>query len=263
MKLETEIANVLKLEIHHGSYVELDSTWKYENVCNDFSRLYFIHDGDGYIDFKGERIPLKKGYVYLIPSGCEFSYGCTYLSKLFFHITLTAMENYDLLTNVNRICWIPFSQETYDALLRCRASSDYLVILKMKVLLQETLLACAEKYRFAPFLVKQYSELVSNTIKYIQSHVGMNLYASEISKALFVSESKIRKAFKEETGETLGKYIDDRIFFRAKQLLAKKHITIGEISQNLGFCDQFYFSRRFKEKFGKTPSEFRRELIVF
>ena len=48
------------------------------------------------------------------------------------------------------------------------------------------------------------------------------------------------------------------VFIQAKKLLANEQLSIAEISTRLGFCDQFYFSRRFKQKFGETPSSFRK-----
>ena len=87
-------------------------------------------------------------------------------------------------------------------------------------------------------------------------------YKEEIAKEMFVSPSKLRNTFKAETGITLGGYIDDMVFFRAKKLLGSKKFSVGDISTKLGFCDQFYFSRRFKEKYGKTPSKYRKELFI-
>ena len=67
-------------------------------------------------------------------------------------------------------------------------------------------------------------------------------------------------AVMEEAGMSPGKYIDNMIFLKAKQMLSDPALTIGQISQKLGFCDQFYFSRRFKENSRQTPSEYRKEM---
>jgi AraC-like DNA-binding protein len=56
----------------------------------------------------------------------------------------------------------------------------------------------------------------------------------------------------------VGKYINDLLMFEAGRLLAADGRTIGEISAALGFCDQFYFSRRFAGHFLMTPREYRK-----
>ena len=58
-------------------------------------------------------------------------------------------------------------------------------------------------------------------------------------------------AVMEEAGMSQGKYIDNMIFLKAKQMLSDPALTIGQISQKLGFCDQFIFpdaSRKILDK---------------
>ena len=63
-------------------------------------------------------------------------------------------------------------------------------------------------------------------------------------------------------GITIGKYIDGIVLLTAKERLADKSYDISTISDDLGFCDTFYFSRRFKESFGRTPNQYRKEIIL-
>ena len=58
---------------------------------------------------------------------------------------------------------------------------------------------------------------------------------------------------------TIGNYIDETILFESEQLLTKSELTVLQISEKFGFCDQFYFSRRFKAKYGDTPQKYRRQ----
>lgn len=90
----------------------------------------------------------------------------------------------------------------------------------------------------------------------------LNLSLQEISDALFVSASKIRTDFKKEMGVTIGKYKEDLVFLKAKNLLGMKNVSLKDISDTLGFCDRFYFSRRFKERYKKTPSQYRKEISI-
>ncbi len=257
-----DVINALNLDITHCAHVFLDEQWKHDDVCDPFSRLYFVRNGSGYLKTEGKIIPLIGDYVYLVPSGCTFSYGCTSLEKLFYHVTVTTAEKYDLLSELKAVCRLPYSETDFQALLHYSMSDNYLDLFKMKTMLCKTIVDFTEAYLPQKIPVKQYSELVEKTITFIQQNTRINLSVADISKHLFVSESKIRKTFQKETGITIGKYIDDLVFFEARQLLAKKHISIGEISQSLGFCDQFYFSRRFKEKYKQSPSEFRKEIMM-
>ena len=79
-----------------------------------------------------------------------------------------------------------------------------------------------------------------------------------LAQALNMSESTLTKRFRAEVGVPLGGYIDDMLLQRARQLLLGTDLTIGQIAEQLCFCDQFYFSRYFRQRQGLTPSEYRR-----
>jgi len=53
-----------------------------------------------------------------------------------------------------------------------------------------------------------------------------------------------------------------RLIDRACELMCESRFTDSEIAERLGFCDEFYFSRRFKEITGKSPRMFRKNLAM-
>jgi len=249
----------LKIGIGQCDYIHLDKSWNRGANRDPFSRLYFIRDGHGVLQAGDKTIEMTGGNVYFVPADCEMSYSCTYLEKLYFHITITSVEKYDLLSDIKDIYALPFADVDFQELLDCFLSRDYLKLIKLRMLLEKTILDFAETYHFSAIPVKQYSDPVEKIINYIQSNARINLTVEKIAKDLFISESQTRNMFKKEMGIPIGKYIDDIVFIKARQLLFQK-MSIGEISQQLGFCDQFYFSRRFKEKFKQTPVEFRKTI---
>lgn len=252
-----------EIEIEHAAYARLDSKWKSRNVCDPFSRLYYVKSGEGYVVCNGEKIMLTPGNIYLIPSETVFDYGCDgRLEKMFFHIYINTLERYDLLANVNKICQVPFAATEFDDLKKCMESGDYMKLIRLKQIIYDTMLRMTEKYGFKGVPIKQYSDGVKKAMEYIHHHTRIDLNTELVSEKVFISKSKLRKDFKQETGVPIGKYIDDMVFFKAKRLLNKGYLSINEISQKLGFCDQFYFSRRFKERYGEPPSEYRRKIML-
>jgi two-component system response regulator YesN len=66
------------------------------------------------------------------------------------------------------------------------------------------------------------------------------------------------RAFKQVTGITCTDYIALERIQVAKQLLTKQDLLIKEIAYRVGFENANYFSRRFREMEGRTPSSYRR-----
>lgn len=257
---ELDAINNLRMTVLGCNSVILDENWKSTMFSSPYSRLYFIKNGDGFIKTEDGTVKLEGGKVYLIPAEFKFSYGCTYLEKTFFHISVRTPERYDLLSNIGKVCSMPFSAEEYEKLIKMTSSPDsYEKILGVKAFLMETLSKFARDFSEAETPVKKYGEIVKNVISLVSHNPSIKADVKEFADRLYISESKLRNEFLKEMGIPIGKYIDDMIFIKAKQLLHKEQLSIAEISAELGFCDQFYFSRRFKEKFGETPSSFRKK----
>ena len=68
--------------------------------------------------------------------------------------------------------------------------------------------------------------------------------------------------FKHETGMALGQFIKDTIMRKASVELKSNLKSIKDISDDLGFANQFYFARVFKEYFGVTPSDYRKHFLI-
>ena len=130
--------------------------------------------------------------------------------------------------------------------------------MKLKQFLYATVINFFDNYFPDNLIIKNYSETVKKIIIYIQNNLSMSLTTEEIAKNLFLSKTTVATAFKKETGTTIGEYIDNLIFTKISYLLANDSISIREISQQFGFCDSHYLSRRFKKKFKVTPTEFRK-----
>ena len=93
-------------------------------------------------------------------------------------------------------------------------------------------------------------------------NISADLSMEKIAKALSTSSEKLRKTFRSETGISIGKYIDNRVMHKAELMVREDRYSIKEISDILGFCDQFYFSRCFTRKFGISPRTYRKENLL-
>lgn len=256
-----EHTNSLRLFITRSDYLELTSSWCSEDAHLGRTRLYFVESGTGWLRVGSQRIPLEPGYVYLIPSYLHFGYGCTSLKKLYFHIRISSIEQKDLLSNIGQVLRLPYEPETFHALLGCYRSTDIYGSLRLQMLLQQLICRFAQTFDLPALPIKTYSETIKQAIAYIQAAPSLKHTGKGVASHLFISESKLRNSFKKEVGLTVGDYIDLCVFRHAK-LLLQSQLSMEQISNQLGFCDQFYFSRRFKQRYGITPSQYRKQLLT-
>lgn len=100
-----------------------------------------------------------------------------------------------------------------------------------------------------------------NAVYYIQRHLAEKISIPELAKTEGMSESRFYAVFKNQIGSSPIDYINMLRIERACNLLTSAPMSIGEIGENCGFDDVFYFSKIFKKRVGMTPTQYRNSLI--
>ncbi len=109
------------------------------------------------------------------------------------------------------------------------------------------------------------SEVVPSNLKkaiqYIRLHYSQQLNLDELAHHCGVSKQQLIRYFKAAFHTTPIAYITDYKIARAKDLLFNQsHLTIKEISDELGFNNQHYFTKVFIKTTGESPSEYRHRI---
>lgn len=84
-----------------------------------------------------------------------------------------------------------------------------------------------------------------------------NFGVSQIAIEMAISPSQLYRRIKELTGFTPKQYLNHTRYWQAKHLLeSNKYASVKKVAYNVGFKDEKNFSRNFKKRFGKYPSEY-------
>ncbi|MGQ0540649.1 MAG: helix-turn-helix domain-containing protein, partial [Blastocatellia bacterium] len=81
--------------------------------------------------------------------------------------------------------------------------------------------------------------------------------ASDYAKALNISAKALAKITKTHFNKTLTELISERIIIEAKRELYLTNKAIKSIAYDLGYEDEYYFSRFFKTNANVSPQVFR------
>ncbi|MGB8366101.1 MAG: helix-turn-helix domain-containing protein [Rhizomicrobium sp.] len=82
---------------------------------------------------------------------------------------------------------------------------------------------------------------------------------AELAELCGMTERQLSRAFKAETGQTVGRFVDVSIMERAHNLLITTDISIGEVAASLGFASAASFAQAFRRMCGVQPSEIRQQ----
>src|SRR5579871_957415 len=100
-------------------------------------------------------------------------------------------------------------------------------------------------------------ERVASSIGFMKEHLQEPLRIATLAAVVNLSRSHYTDIFHRVTGYAPLMYLNHLRMQRAVQLLNSSNLSIKAISEQLGFSDQFYFSRAFSKLHGHSPSEHR------
>src|ERR1043165_1799702 len=92
----------------------------------------------------------------------------------------------------------------------------------------------------------------------IERKLAPNLSIEELARAYGTSLHAFSMAFARSTGMSPKAYLKRRLIQEAMQLLLNSDLRIKEVASQLGFSDEFHFSRFFRIANGLAPSQYRR-----
>jgi AraC-like DNA-binding protein len=79
----------------------------------------------------------------------------------------------------------------------------------------------------------------------------------EVARQVGMTYDQFRKWFTHAVGISPGRYRSQRLMEAACRMLADTDLNQAWIAQELGFSDEYHFSRRFSQMMGQSPRQFR------
>ena len=101
--------------------------------------------------------------------------------------------------------------------------------------------------------------LIWSVCTFVEAHVQEEIHLEELARQTGFSLAHIRDVFRENTGKSLSRYIQERKIANAAQSLLYTDDKIIDIAIHYGYSGRTVFSRAFRRFTGYTPSEFRTE----
>lgn len=272
-----------RLSLLNLGYSRDNEHWNYGPVCSSFSRFYLVTKGAAYVEMNGRRHKITPGHLYLIPeltthwdisNGCFEHYYIHFIDPL--HELMKLYQQYEMpfeveateqiAALVSRVCQeykeyaLKQSQpKVYDnlpdmmAMYRQFEKNDVGQKMRMNSLLQFLL-----SFFFIKAVRRDYvtDSRIASVIWYMEQHLEEEIRLDKLAQGVCLCKERLIRLFKEQTGMTPTKYIMTKRISRAETLLLTYQHSIKEIASMVGYHDQNYFCRCFKQVAGLTPMAF-------
>lgn len=98
---------------------------------------------------------------------------------------------------------------------------------------------------------------MSRVVRHVREHLAEKLTLDSAADAACLSPNYLAHLIKKETGRTFVEIVTERRMERAQELLRNTRLRVSEVAREVGFADEAYFSRRFRQVVGTSPIAFR------
>jgi len=273
----------INLQLHCCRYWKLQK-WEFSNMLVPFWRLYHNTIPGATVSYKNTEIQLNAGTIVLIPPRTSFS--TKLKSPIYTEISNVKgrritkhdiIDDFPMRTEVDHL-FIHFNAgmpldivkpdiysinetaviKTYldyikKNVVRNYRSFDIGTTLIIQKLIMEVLSAISIELTSGPN-----DKRIIESIGYIESNYKQKITNEILASLAFMATNSFARLFKQQVGCTVQQYIQRTRIEKACILLHHSDENIDNIAFESGFCDRFYFTKKFKEFMGISPAAYKK-----
>lgn len=225
--------------------------------------LIYCTEGNGIIEVKNKRYEIGMNEVFCIPSHTQHKY---YAGKadpwsiLWVHFKGENIKHFPIQEmKVIKMNSAPANSRMmflFDLIFRVLERNYTLgnFIYLSQVL---SLMLSEIYYREKVSETDKQNKYLTTVIRYMYKNVHQNISLDMISEQLGLSKSYLNAIFKKYTQKSPIDFFISIKMQEACKLLKLTKMHVYEVSQQLGYDDQYYFSRIFKKVIGVSPKEYK------
>lgn len=103
------------------------------------------------------------------------------------------------------------------------------------------------------------AELIGNVLNYIEEHYK-NGSLSELASLMNYDVYWLSREVKKRTGKTYKELLQAKRMNQAAYLLTSSQLPVADIIESVGYDNTSYFYRKFRERYGVSPREYRENM---
>lgn len=242
-----------------GYYNASSSFETYNPDGRDDYYLIYIIKGELLLDMTDIKCTIGQGTALIIPPKHMYKYsGNSSTYYLFVHFTGSYVASFLKECGFDKLpCIIENDfnvnlQNKFELMINTFLHNEPLCIQKCANLLQDILISIREIS-----LDKTNNSPLKSSLKYIHSCFTDKISIPYLAGLEGLSNSRYVTVFKNLMGKTPNEYVIELRLQFAKNLMDNTNLSIRQISENVGYSDQYFFSRLFKKHMGISPQSYR------
>lgn len=255
-KIEVDVSSEVQEQEHW--HVEIELVYVVEGTCNIQieDKAYLVPQNEMILVNSGKKHSMMTEVGTLVCK-IHFPYHsiCNYIHEDYIYLKCNSvLENeykYKLLKEYVRELLLAYIKEEQSIFLQF--STEYKIL---DYLLENFRVDLAKKKVDNQYWQNQRLSLILN---YIYANYDTTISLTEIAERLYMTPSYISRFFKKSTGESFVQYVRRIRIQRVVEELINTQASVSRIAVNNGFSSPSAMNKDFKEIYGITPTDYRKQ----
>lgn len=250
------------MPVIHGVFYDISPHWNVEKA-KGLDTLVYVTEGKVHFQIEDLAVELKKGDLLFIPSNLVRAWKNDNKES---HRKYTVVFEKDLqnvkdFVGEEVFLFKPRKAAYYEQRLtllneQWLSKRIFHEELSQNILSELLILVAQEKAEWHTSPVKEM--YVRDMQEFILHNFRRNITIEELASLCGVTPNYVTVLFKEVLGITPIQYLHQTRINNAWNLISTTSMTIKEVAEYLGYCDQSYFNRMFKKWMGVPPSQVKK-----
>lgn len=267
----------MHLTVLNAEVFRFPAPWVFPAAELPYSILRLIRSGTGEIAFDGLHVSVAAGDLVLIHEGAVLSCRATSSDFSFGSIRFSASLDAQGSVAIDPVLSAcsdagkdPVIRQNFDAVIdawerggvgRSLLTSGHLSVVlgtAAEMMEHREIKAPRPRRRGIRTPARARDPRIIRVVEHLLSDLRRTPDARTLCSLAHMSESTLRRTFKDQTGKTIIEFLREaRIAFAARRLALTAE-PIAAIAAQVGMPDANYFARSFREVLGMSPTEYRR-----
>lgn len=252
--------NISVTKVRSFEYRKRKSAFIYEDNCRENYGLVFVENGSLTHKRKNKITKIEKGDILLLKKGEAYSMSATNTSvdnPYSFFILSFDIENRNIpfIKRVTKTTHYEKFLDLFKDGRRCTIKMNTAHNINIKRIVYEILYNLYQEY-YTDYTVSHSIENIERAKQYINENYKNKIPIDELAKISGFSRSHFKRLFSKHYEMSPSDYITMVRIDRAKTMLKAKIFSLGEIAEECGFSNEYYFSQVFKKMVGCSPRKY-------
>lgn len=242
------------------SYFNRQAGWGRGSHTHDYFQYFVVTQGTITLVCDGVTRFLKEGQASLIPPECPHElYTVSGYEQIGANVDMQSCDDmFGVLGMLKKHVAMPMVTEDIHAIEQVSVLKQFLsnnssiAQAKACFLLGNSLLSAVESIAFGT--KDRFDVCVS---QFMDAHLDANLSTTDIATHFHMSVPQLERLCRKHFGSGIIAVYNQKRLSRARIILQDTSLSIGDISQQMGFFDSAHFSTFFTKRMGLSPNQYR------